>query len=299
MAKIALQILCFDGLKYLRPLLECHGMFVDRIYLLHSSQPWNKKESFDSEIKSSHLVNLPYNDKIFVIEGIYSTEEEQRNEALQMARNEGFDIMIIQDLDEFYLPEVYTSLINTALQFPDFHYYRCPWILFWKDYHHVIEFAQVDGKRAKTIYNFNPCFAVNLKHSEIKFRQNRLLNTLHFKMLEGLCYHFSYVLDDVAIRKKLATWGHASQVKSLNLWYQCKWLNWHTNVKNINPISPLSWRRAIVFNQVNVIKQFGLSEVSFKTEHSPFWKVINFVYDSYFTITFNLKSLVRKMIQKV
>lgn len=186
--------------------------------------------------------------RIRIVEGVWDTEEAQRNAVVSAAKRDGMDYLIIQDPDEFYLEEAYSKNIDEIIRQPDFPYYYCLWINFWKNLRHIVlERKNIIGSKY-SMYSYNPNFAINLKYPDICFKDRRLCNypAAEGHILSGICYHLSYVHSDEEMKIKIGTWGHSHQVDEK--WMKYKWFGWNAKTKFINPMMGPVWDRAVKFD---------------------------------------------------
>lgn len=248
--KFAIHTLVFYGADMLRMMVQNTGRFVDRIYVSHSIQPWNAYNKkavslYKSDITERFFEGFPFREKIVWLEGVWASEEDQRNHSLKRAREDGMDVMIIQDVDEFYTPEAFKANLEGIQKNPNYPAYRCPWTVFWKSLDYVLE-VRLHGQRPATVTTC-PNFAVNVKDTSVKFVSRRLVNRINEAyMLPGLCLHLSWVLSDEEVMQKISTWGHSHQFNLLK-WYKHKWLAWQPTTKNIGNISRAGYSKAVPF----------------------------------------------------
>ena len=73
-----------------------------------------------------------------------------------------------------------------------------------------------------------------------------MLTKKEFLMLDGICFHLSYVLNDTQVESKMNTWGHSHQV-DISTWLKTKWYGWTPDTKNINPIGLINWPKAVLY----------------------------------------------------
>ncbi len=252
--RFAVQILYFDCEQFiLRTIANC-APFVEKIYVVYSPEPWSayNKEArslFKNPSNPEVIKQSPHYDKIEIIEGVWETEEDQRNAGLNKARADGFDFLIIQDADEFYLPEEYQKNIDEITENPNFDYYRNPWIFFWKNVntilinYHPYNYGNAHlakpYKQSKFGYNAN--FAINL-NTNVKFANKRLPSSNDSLMLAGYCHHLSFALNDEQLERKLKTWGHSHEFK-INTWLETKWYCWNGKQKYLHMVNPAEWLR--------------------------------------------------------
>jgi hypothetical protein len=293
-SKIGVQILYFDAEQFILNTIDNCAPFVDRIYVLYSKLPWlyntKARDEYSNSSSLQVLSKSPYSDKIEIIEGTYNTEEEQRNHGLQKAKEDGIDYLIIQDPDEFYLPEDYKSNIREMIKHAEYLYFRTPWILFWKRINYVIEFKWVHGEK-KTIINYNPAFAINCR-KDVFFKRNRLLSTTESYFLKKPCFHLSYYVSDDQLIRKINTWGHAAQFFNKRKWIRYKWLGWKPGTRNINPINPVAWIRAVEheFELPDEILKIPKPENVFK-KLSPYERIGEIFYDLHAGLYYYLNNL--------
>ncbi|MBY0436484.1 MAG: hypothetical protein K2U26_20515 [Cyclobacteriaceae bacterium] len=252
--KFGVLILYFNAQRTILRCIENCAPFVDLIYVSYSPVPWTKynskarsyyKNTSDLEI----VINSVHRDKIRIIQGAWDNEEEQRNAVVNQARLDGMNYLIIQDPDEFYLPEEYSKNIEGIIKNPHAPFYYNLWINFWKNIHTVIvERTDMFGLK-NSIFSMSANFAINLSDFlDTKFVDRRTCN-YDFKSgvaLSGICYHLSYVYSDDELKGKIMTWGHSHQVSEN--WFFYKWLAWdQARTKYINPTIGPIWLRAIPF----------------------------------------------------
>jgi len=244
------MILNYDCDQFILRVIDNCSNFVDKIYISYSKLPWMyNKQARDSYSNSSDLRILtksPHFSKIEVIEGVWDTEEDQRNTCLDIARQQGFEYLIVQDADEFYHEEAYQKNLSEILENPDYAYYTTNWINYWKGLDYVLEFKDPGFGEKDTIHSRCANFAVNL-NMDTRFVRKRTINFQDKVMhLSGICHHLSYALSDDQVLRKISTWGHAHQVNASN-WYRWKWLAWQPSTKYLYPIISVTANRAVPY----------------------------------------------------
>ena len=239
--KIATHILFFNQDKWMLKHIEMIGPFVDKIYIAWSEFPWAynpaARDVFKNKSNPEQLKQSPYYNKIELIIGEWKLDEDQRNSCLDAARRDGMDFLLTTDADEFYHEADLKKLINDIKENPDYEYYSTPWITFWKDFDHIL----VDEN--DNYINGYPEIALNLKYDNKYVRCRRPSGT-RVKQLTSICGHASYVLTDEECWSKINTWGHAHRFNK-EAWFRAKWLNWNENVRDMHPINPRLWHKAI------------------------------------------------------
>jgi len=241
--RFAAHILMFNCEEFILLTLRNCGPFVGRIYVAYSEKPWtynpDARLNFVNQTDKNILKLSEYYHKIEILEGVWEKEEDQRNACLDKAKADGFDYLIIQDADEFYSREDYKSNLYEIESNPDKDVYITPWCSFWKSLDYVIE------SKEGTIVIGTPEFAVNCK-SETRFIRARTTNARSKHSLNGLCYHLSFVGSDVGVWRKINTWGHSHQFDRKK-WFEQKWIKWTPSTRNLHPVEPAAWKKAIKF----------------------------------------------------
>lgn len=250
MIKFATHVLAFGQDKWIMKNIENSYNHVDKIYIAYSEVPWNynskARVDFNSKMDLDIIKNSKFYDKIEIIEGIWDTEEDQRNSCVDMAIKDGIDYLFIHDADEFYHHGDFEKMKLTIKQNPSYKIYRCPWYNFWKDMKITIK------ENGDKIAGY-PDICINLKKGTRFFNKRTAYNNkiekasnICFNINDVICYHLSYVLSDEEILKKLKTWGHTNDFNT-DKWYNEIWLSWHSEMTNLHPVQPIEWFKAIDF----------------------------------------------------
>lgn len=239
--RFAVHVLMFDCDEFILRMIDNCAPFVDRIYVAYSKVPWNAynpraRKQYKNTTDKSIVKLSRHVDKIELIEGVWDTDEDQRNACLDRARQDGFDYLIIQDADEFYTNEDYQNNLLEISRNPDWDSYVTPWYVFWKSLDYVWE--DQEGSIALGY----PEFALNCR-TDVRFTRSRRNNAEKHYQLPGLCFHLSYVRTDEKIYRKIRTWGHAHQFDS-DAWYHFKWRRWNDATTDLHPF-PGTVRRAV------------------------------------------------------
>jgi len=249
--RFAAMILLFDCDQFILRAIENCAPFAEKVYISYSPLPWSAynhsaREEHQNPSKPAILEKSNFRTKIELVTGVWDTDEAQRTEVLNRARQAGFDYLIIQDADEFYTTEDYEENIITIEKHPNYTNYQTPWIKFWKTTKHVLEAREDLGGR-NTIYGLCGNFAINLKkRDDLCLTFARMTNHMEDSLiLPGLCFHLSWVMSDEQVRRKINTWSHSHQVRK-EYWWRYKWLGWREGSVNLNPVGmPGLFTRAV------------------------------------------------------
>lgn len=276
--RIAAHVLAYNVNRFINPMLENLSPHVDRIYLAYPSRPFGYiRSSRDSKSNPTSLAHInfeKFGDQVKVIEGDWLTEEDTRNDCLQMAKDEGFDWLVIQDADEFYPDSQWEQLRRALLRYKGEELLVTTWYNFWKSSSYVL--LERDGFSLK---GTNAGFALRCVDS-LNFIKQRKANNNSRRIVDAPCFHYGYVQSDAEMLEKVKTWSHAGQFDA-DKWFQLKWLNWSLNTKNLNPVYPRSWRRAVRFPlvQPDFAEEFNLDSVFLREGPSLYSRLQDSLYD--------------------
>lgn len=192
---------------------------------------WNYGNSIVEEYDDEFITHLKNTYNVIPIFGHWDTEEQMRNDALVRATDDGFDIMFIQDADEFIYSGSYVELKGHDGYDVGF----VPWVTHWKKWGNVLinSSGNVDVGY--------PQFLVNL-NSGVRFRDKRNLQSGFLEKRIDLKYkiqHGSYVLTDRQVKEKISNWGHSNDFDT-ERWYNDVWMN--ETSENLHPVNPSAWK---------------------------------------------------------
>ncbi|MFT4302027.1 MAG: methyltransferase domain-containing protein [Desulfovibrio sp.] len=258
--RFAAHILMFDVEPFILRAIDNCAPYVEKIYLAYSERPWvynaQARESYANPTRLDLVEQSPWRSKIEIIQGEWDREEDQRNACVEKAKKDGIDFLIIHDADEFYTKEDYISNIKKIDANSGHEGFRTPWCSFWKNISWIIE------NNGNPIVGY-PQFAINCAKN-IHFTHARNYSAKNEYMLDGLCYHLSFVRTDQDLLTKLSTWGHSHEV-DIRQWYADKWLQWHPEKKNLHPVTPPAWAKAVPFTGKLPDSLIGFEYGSFST----------------------------------
>jgi hypothetical protein len=255
--KIAVHILAYDVNRFINVMLPNVGPWVDKIYIAYPPRPFgyipNSRETRRNPTRIEDIVPGEFCDKIEIIKGDWLKEEDTRNECFERAKSEGFDWLLIQDADEFYVAESWERLRKTLRRSTTTEVFRTTWYQFWKSSHYVIEDCY------GSIKDVNVGFAIRcLPH--LHFVRARRSNATETVIIDEPCYHYGYVKSDEEMLDKVTSWSHSHQFNGA-LWHELKWKHWNLSTRHIGTAgSPLAWYRAIRFplHQPDFAEHFAL-----------------------------------------
>lgn len=248
--KLACHILAYNVDLFIEHTLRNCAPHVSKIYVMYPGRPWGYRpeareartnptsKAFVQKAIEKVKRELPKPPEFEIIEGDWELDEDTRNAALDKARSEGFDWLLIQDADEFYTKSAWEMLLRKLAVTPA-DCIRTSWYIFWKSPQTVIEHHH------GSIKDNNVGFALRCAEG-IRFERSRTPNTNNVELVDASCYHYAYVMSDEAMFEKITSWGHSHQFNPTR-WYRRKWQRWTLSSRNLHPVHPKMWRRVVRF----------------------------------------------------
>lgn len=258
--KIAAHVIAYDVNRYINSMLRNVAPWVDKIYLAYPPRPWNyvpsAREARRNPTKLSDINTTGLPCPVEIIEGDWVMDEDTRNACLDRARSEGFDWLIIQDADEFYVESDWRQLKRALLLGTSVDCYRTTWYNFWKSSEFVIMFKN------GSIKSTNVGFALRCKPG-LRFSNSRTSNAAEIRTIDCPCYHYGMVKSDEEMLQKVTQWTHAPEFNGPR-WFRTKWLMWRPETRNIcNSRNPRGMKCALRFplHQPDFAAEFALPVV--------------------------------------
>jgi hypothetical protein len=239
-------MLAYNQNRWLQMAIDNCANHVDKIYIVYSEFPWNKynrisRKQFKNNTDISVIENSIYKDKIVLIKGTWTSDEDQRNAGVARAKDDNIDILLIQDTDEFFFKDDYQVLKNDIEANPKFDEYSIKWILFWKSWKYTI------NHRTQGILSGPTSIAMNIKYNpDVRFSTCRNVKSRNRFTVSPTLYHGAYILSDEEVYEKIHTWGHSHQIN--RNWYENKWKKWTIDTREIHPCWPKEWKNAIIYD---------------------------------------------------
>lgn len=232
------------GQDYLEYSIRSIYDHVDKIIISVGLKSWSYKGSKPiDENFLKWILDLPKKyEKIQIITGEWSKDEDQRNDTIQYVKD--FDYYFLLDYDEIYDPVNLDGFYDFAEDHKEFSVFRIPFLNFWRSFGYVIQeevFSPVQrffriGRRFK------------FKLSCISSYKRRVQVDVPSDIC--CCYHFSYAKTVEEISYKINTWMHAPDI-SAN-WLE-RFVDWNGNrtMKNLYPLRGQEqiWKKAMEFDK--------------------------------------------------
>jgi len=243
----------YDDHEYLEISLESIKDKLDKVLFLISDIPWNGQKS-DNSSTIEKVKELCKNNKNFeLIQSHWTNEIDQRNFGLSNFYNEKIDYCFIIDSDEIYHSFHFDNIKQFIKQNPQVSAFHIEWNTYWSKQYYVIApresyqpviAVKVDSFQFYTIRHGTT--SISRAGTFIFKTQQTKYNGVLIPSKIAICYHLSYSRSDSYIKRKLETNSHASEF--IKDWYEKVWLKWTPDNKNLHPVTPQQYNKAIKEN---------------------------------------------------
>jgi hypothetical protein len=273
------------------------GPHVEKIYLAWSELPYSDynpaaRGRYRNSTPKNLYLNSRYANKVELVEGRWNDETSQRNELVDIAKSNGFDVMIIQDADEFVSSEDFKKNLKYIETNPGINAFCIPWYIYWRKTHIRIH------ESSRVHIGTSECYAMRLVEGS-GFRNRRISNLDHSHKLPGMCHHLAYVYSDDGMKEKLDTWSHSCDL-NIERWYELKWYYWSPKTIFLHPLWPDGWFCAKEVHDVIPKEMQEVENPQFTARKMPIWvRIRELVYNSKYWIKWisrPLRASLRKVI---
>jgi len=227
---------------------------LDKVLIMVSDRPWNGKPSDTSEVIQHVNRICAVMPNFELVRGNWATEKDQRNAGLAKLYKEGIDYTFIVDGDEIYHEAHVRNITQFALANSAVAAFHIEWNTFWTKRYYAITPRE----------NFKP--VVLVKTSSFMFTGLRQGTTnitraddkifvsgaekgkpqpYNYQVIPpqvAICYHLSYARTDEAIKRKIETFSHATEI--VDGWYEDVWQKWTPESTNLHPVTPMQYKKA-------------------------------------------------------
>ena len=224
------------GKEYLKYSIESVRNSVDAHYIAYTALPsfgyttHLKNPDTREELKAicDQFAHVIWDD----VQGI-NQENAHRQKAIDYARNNGFDIILVVDYDEVWKPELVNEAIEAAYNSKagNFLVSGNRWVTLWKSFNEYV----TDG--------FAPVRLFNLKN-----------NLMQPETIEkGFIYHMGYCISDELMAYKISCHGHRADFVRNNAWFEHKWKNYQRGItKHLHPATDAYWYETNDFDKTHL-----------------------------------------------
>ncbi len=160
-------------------------------------------------------------------------EHLHRQIAIDYARKHNFDIILVVDSDEVWIPERVQEAIDYAYasKSGNFKMRGSQWVTLWKSFNEYV----TDG--------FAPVRLFNL-HNDLSKDEY---------IEKGFIYHMGYCISDELMAYKISCHGHRADFDSNNKWHKEKWLDYKQGeTKFLHPATEAYWQETQPFDKTTL-----------------------------------------------
>lgn len=180
----------------------------------------------------------------YIFKEDFRTEHEQRSAISRLAKEMGYDYILIIDADEFYLKEDIQKIIKKVEETKKDVYKVATEVLFWKDTNYET-IPRITNAR------------VGCVRAGMEFRLTRNpvdIFSLDYFPKDAIMYHFSYAGSYDHIKSKIEHFSHANEMNPN--WLDEVWNKWTPDNENLHPSlsAPHYFKKAIPVNCPEEIK---------------------------------------------
>lgn len=210
---------------------------VPKIFFVLNHKSWYGSQNGQESTKNCIKSLADPQKKFSVIEGLWNSEDEQRNFNLKLAIQNQFQAALIIDADEIYETSQVTEMFQHASRNPEIDCWHIHWVTYWKS----VKF------RIDPLEGYQP--AVLLMPESCRYVETRNpLGRKHALIPPScaICHHMSYALrDEQILRKHISFSGHSQS--SVQGWFETVWKAWDSNqwLENLHPVNPTDFKRAV------------------------------------------------------
>lgn len=228
--------------EYISYALRSVAPFVDHVVVMYSAARFatsRTAERFGTPDRTRGIVSEACQTypNIEVVEGVWNSEPEERQDALCHLRRRKVDACLIVDADEIYPNGMVQRVVAEVERrnHPGAVYYA-RYVTCYRRFDYVVE---SDHRSA---------IAVHLDEDTEFVRRPRRPTGPRLDLPDDIFFwHMGYVLTDERMWEKIHTFSHAHEV--LPNWYEEKWLKWTPGTRNLFRKAPASrWPRTLAID---------------------------------------------------
>lgn len=237
MGKWAAMLVVYNEEEYIEYAISSVIDRMDHVLVLRGLKPWHGSElELD---RTSDRVRALDASKVTLVEGVWRSEADQRNQALSLAEELGCEFGLVIDADEVYGPQDLDSMIEVVEANPHVDGWCTSWWTYWKS--PLWRIVPPEPFRPIVVLRLDPSIRFDTQ------RQPTVRVVGDLSSPQPFLHHFSYAKPAHRITDKIRTFEHADEI--LEGWWEDKWLAWDTDhaLVNLHPTVPQCYRRAQYF----------------------------------------------------
>ena len=223
--KVLAYTVCHYGKEWIAKAIESVRDYVDSHLIVYTEHPSFGYSSDlpnpDSEAELKAICDqFPH--VIWHKTAGIAAENTHRQIAIDYARMNGYDIVLVVDYDEIWDSSKVKEAIDHAYNSPNGHFcvMGSQWVTFWKSLNEYV----TDG--------FAPVRLFNLHNDFMKGEH----------IAKGFIYHMGYCISDELMRYKISCHGHKADFIRNNNWFGNKWLKYQKGTtRYLHPATNAYW----------------------------------------------------------
>lgn len=238
--KIAAVYCVFEDKIFLEYSIRSILGFANKIIISVNHKAWQSGEPLTFDYYNYLLALQKKYNKIEILKCYVKNQSAQRNYALEVLKNQGFDYCFVIDADEFYTKEHLHNIKRIIFSNPEIGLFRIYWRNYWHSFRYIIEPDEPS----------EPVCFIKIGAAAFKIsRYAELIDNSHkaytFKKDEAVCHHFSYALSNIEVAKKIRRFSASFEI--LPDWFFNIWLEWENNheIQDLHPVHPWHYKKTI------------------------------------------------------
>ena len=254
--KIAAVFCVYNEEEYLEAAVRSILPWVSRVLIYLGKAPYNAYNPQAREISHSDGTE-PIVDalsrqepKITVVKGVWASEVDHRNAALEECLRDDVDYFWLIDGDEVYREDHAGFILEELKKRPEVGTFIVKCHIFWRSFSYRIPANELSWRprRIFKLTRYRRILGLRFPH-RLRFVGQNEVNSLgpvyEIPSEKALFYHFSYARSSRAMEDKFGTFSHAHEIRSD--WLKEVWQRWPSNrsMANIHPVDPPKFPRAL------------------------------------------------------
>jgi hypothetical protein len=233
--RVASLTLAYHQADYIEFSLRELAPYVDGMYVMYSQEPFTRynptarEEAFADDATGAILERQRGEIRhLRILSGTWACEEDMRNDGLNAARRDGFDILYIIDADEFFADGTLDHARTLIARDPVSDCWSMRMRVPFRRPDRVIDRED----------EYLP-LAIRIK-TGIAFDRRRLPNVKRVSLPETItCFNMGFLLPDTRMYEKTRTWSHHHELPPR--WFEEKWLGWIPTTTDLHTRVPPLW----------------------------------------------------------
>lgn len=237
MKVLAFSVLHY-GKEYLREAIESVKNNVDEHLIAYTGIPSfgysTDMQNPDTEAELKEICNeFDHVTWLDITSRNIRAENIHRQIAIDYARQNNFDIILVVDSDEVWIPGKVQEAIDYAYASKNGHFCvkGSQWVTLWKSFNEFV----TDGFAPVRLFNLH----------------NDLSKSEH--IAKGFIYHMGYCISNELIAYKISCHGHRADFDKNKNWHDKKWLNYKSGqTRFLHPATEAYWQEAKPFDKTTL-----------------------------------------------